>query len=192
MSQQERCVFASVDGVASCQTHKVALGRDIERWWCVDGQQWFPFGAEFGSHGHPKPMSKPATPPSVQGLIEKLKPILASMRENTRQPDVRDGYTYSWKPEHWADEIETVLAAALASPPSLREWQPIETAPKDGTPVLMFAPDWDRPCVLAWRIRQGDGRWDDDSGDTFQDYQPTHWAPLPVFAALTPQEPDHA
>jgi hypothetical protein len=50
------------------------------------------------------------------------------------------------------------------------DWQPIETAPGK-EPVLCFAADWDWPFVL----RCWDGKWMDDSGDSYQDYHPTHW-----------------
>ena len=50
--------------------------------------------------------------------IERVREILQQMREQTARPDVRDGgYTYSWKPDHWADEIEAAL----------RDWRPYPT-----------------------------------------------------------------
>jgi hypothetical protein len=30
-------------------------------------------------------------------------------------------------------------------------WQPIETAPRDGTRVICWAPDWEYPVLLAWK-----------------------------------------
>ena len=63
------------------------------------------------------------------------------------------------------------------------EWQPIETAPKDGTRVLLI--DADDAGTVCW------GEWSDwdevpecrDIGDIGcngqYDYQPTHWMPLP-------------
>lgn len=57
-------------------------------------------------------------------------------------------------------------------------WQPIETAPKDGTEVIVFTPHdgvisssykhgcWQKICIVNGR---GVGRND-----------PTHWMPLPV------------
>jgi len=70
-------------------------------------------------------------------------------------------------------------------------WQPIETAPKDGTAILLFFPSQDvviRGC-WAW---QGEGDWESGIQD-FQDWGtdddlvinddpyngPTHWMPLP-------------
>jgi hypothetical protein len=30
------------------------------------------------------------------------------------------------------------------------EWQPIETAPKDGTPILAVADTREYPCIVRW------------------------------------------
>ena len=58
------------------------------------------------------------------------------------------------------------------------EWQPIETAPKDGTRMLMFWPYWRSDPVI--------GQWD---GEWYSECQladgpgPTHWMPLPAVPA---------
>lgn len=66
----------------------------------------------------------------------------------------------------------------------MAEWQPIETAPKDGTPALLFSPyDEDMNCKggLIW-VSGGWGRavinpysWRGESNKE----PPTHWMPLP-------------
>lgn len=70
-------------------------------------------------------------------------------------------------------------------------WQPIETAPKDGTPVLLY-----RECA-GWSVR-GWGYWVDVKGiDGWVSHgfgdppgnlglgHPTHWMPLPEPPALS-------
>jgi hypothetical protein len=58
------------------------------------------------------------------------------------------------------------------------DWQPIETAPRDGTPILLWAHmDWRDELipVTGWYAR-GSGEWVCHA-DWFN---PTHWMPLPV------------
>jgi hypothetical protein len=63
----------------------------------------------------------------------------------------------------------------------MSDWQPMETAPKDGTDVLLAA-QWDK----TGRWLQGIGRWNNGRyqenavgwGWTWY-AQPTHWMPLP-------------
>lgn len=61
------------------------------------------------------------------------------------------------------------------------EWQPIETAPTDGTPILC----WCRPnhVVICWPKKKyltGELVWTSDSCEDFGGYEyPTHWMPLP-------------
>lgn len=63
------------------------------------------------------------------------------------------------------------------------EWQPIETAPKDGTRILAIVagrhPDTGEPFipdVVEW----DGGRWFSENWwDDNALYSPTHWMPLP-------------
>jgi hypothetical protein len=87
----------------------------------------------------------------------------------------------------------------------MSDWQPIETAPKDGTRMLVrFVNEWKRPCyALAAYFPAGaldmddeypggideeghnaDAGWFEDSDLRDPGYwemtaQPTHWMPLP-------------
>ena len=81
----------------------------------------------------------------------------------------------------------------------MSEWQPIETAPKDGTHILAFAyPLAIIPLVCCWQqapegIRDQCKEWQwkwSEADDFFRDddlfrywiemeYNPTHWMPLP-------------
>lgn len=61
------------------------------------------------------------------------------------------------------------------------KWQPIETAPKDGTCILCFTPDYlshgfsdaSGIDVLWWDA----GAWQYNAEPVA--FQPTHWRPLP-------------
>lgn len=71
----------------------------------------------------------------------------------------------------------TEAAQALRSQPSVEEWRPIETAPKDGTRVLLgrFDQSARDTAVGFW---SGRGTWDDgDFADDMGEF--THWQPLP-------------
>lgn len=71
----------------------------------------------------------------------------------------------------------------------LQGWQPIETAPKDGTDLLIFDPRMP-VCTAYWSdsvwasvnnpTRGQGGGWVQEvhRSDTFV-YSPTHWMPLP-------------
>jgi len=57
-----------------------------------------------------------------------------------------------------------------------KQWQPIETAPKDGTEILCWVLGCDEHQVLWWSEHDCWKRW----GDTYEHYSPTHWMPLPM------------
>lgn len=62
-------------------------------------------------------------------------------------------------------------------PPGWNGWEPIETAPKDGTLVLLFCPSQftgDYQIVGLWER----GNWRDP--DECQPIEATHWMPLPM------------
>lgn len=87
-----------------------------------------------------------------------------------------------------------------------QEWQPIETAPKDGQRILIGwweDPDheswqaraayWEDAFECAWSEEIEDNlpvaAWTDDAVASFayeetHSYQPTHWMPLPEPPAL--------
>lgn len=59
-------------------------------------------------------------------------------------------------------------------------WQPIETAPRDGTWVWAFWPvqnGCDQQRVTCW-VADEEGGWM-DAADYVDWTQPTHWQPLP-------------
>jgi hypothetical protein len=71
--------------------------------------------------------------------------------------------------------------------PKMREgWQPIETAPKDGTSFLFFAKDWGVRGPGECK-RDGD-RWWAFGGMGGMECFPTHWMPLPAHPEPTVPE----
>ena len=56
-------------------------------------------------------------------------------------------------------------------------WQPIATAPKDGTLILGFFDE--TICTIEWFIYDGGrGQWETFYGES--EVVPTHWMPLPA------------
>lgn len=79
-------------------------------------------------------------------------------------------------------------------------WEPIETAPTDGTPILIFDPtqpdhseldgrqfDDPRYAIGYWRVWKNSGRWMWGNRNC-SECSPTHWMWLPH----PPKEPTHA
>ena len=112
--------------------------------------------------------SPPPTEPDAVTLLRRI-------REWDHLDGAADG-------PYWKQEIDNLLSG-LAASPGAREaqpWQPIETAPTDGTNVLLWWPFWckNRPTI-GWFGYKGIQQWIapealDGDGDG-----PTHWMPLP-------------
>lgn len=86
----------------------------------------------------------------------------------------------------------------------MSEWQPIETAPKDGTEVLIGGGffDWDGSygedvphtgvTIASWQYRHGAKQWRGNACggyDEYYWYNPTHWMPLPKSPSPSSGEP---
>jgi Lar family restriction alleviation protein len=68
------------------------------------------------------------------------------------------------------------IAQAAAAWNQRSTWQPIETAPRDGTKFLA----WDGEELIAWRY---EGRWiygQEMESPYLTHWSPTHWQPLPI------------
>lgn len=62
-------------------------------------------------------------------------------------------------------------------------WQPIETAPRDGTRILAWIPRGNNKHEVIWMgtLPSGRVRWLFSHGwISAGDFQPTHWMPLPA------------
>ena len=71
--------------------------------------------------------------------------------------------------------LEAVSRAIMAE--RERQWQPIETAPKDGTMVLVFTNG--HMDVTSWPENWG-GKWPSAYMAYAEGLEPTHWMPLPA------------
>lgn len=61
----------------------------------------------------------------------------------------------------------------------MSEWQPIETAPKDGqTFILVFGLGFFRPIIARCEIYNGESHWFGDDDYPYNG-EFTHWMPLP-------------
>jgi hypothetical protein len=64
-------------------------------------------------------------------------------------------------------------------------WQPIETAPKDGTQVLLWIDGIEpRPRISFWSERGSDSGWYSVQSRHFIATIVTHWMPLPTAPRL--------
>ncbi|RLK56255.1 uncharacterized protein DUF551 [Stenotrophomonas rhizophila] len=92
-------------------------------------------------------------------------------------PDIRDE-AFEYGSMMTVINLHAVMRALRAAL-KLR-WQPIETAPRDGTRLLLFG---DGDMVAAY-FNVGYATWDD--GDHHDDIQGlTHWQPLPAAPEIS-------
>lgn len=70
-------------------------------------------------------------------------------------------------------------------------WQPIETAPLDGTRLWCFWPDAEpeERQAIGWFVSYGEDEYWTDAADSDPN-PPTHWMPLPA-APANPEDPAH-
>lgn len=120
-------------------------------------------------------------------LMRERTSMIATHRENRALAEKRH-----------AAEL-AALRARVAELEAGQDWQPIETAPKDGTEVIIFNPRWSYAPKAKWDLIDGDegcfGAWvleDDfwspgvDNGalgwaeDIEDGNMPTVWCPLPT------------
>lgn len=79
------------------------------------------------------------------------------------------------------DEAADMRAIRTALTP---QWQPIETAPKDGTTVLVC--DRLGDCSVASYWARKPTYWDGNWGDGEYETRPSHWMPLPAAPEVSP------
>jgi len=142
--------------------------------------------------------TRPAAPSGNGEAVEWVKAGLNAALEAVRHCTAGNGRPF-------ADAIEECSAERIVGQPapSGDGWMPIETAPKDGTAVLIaqhngevwgqsvawwipefewetdYAADWPEDGERPGKYR---GAWIDgglDGGEEQIEYRPTHWMPLP-------------
>jgi hypothetical protein len=75
-------------------------------------------------------------------------------------------------------ELVASARTALAASHGQERWQPIETAPKDGTWILAWLGGIaDIADTIQWNYG---GWWNGSNGHVATAAQPTHWRPLPT------------
>ena len=75
-------------------------------------------------------------------------------------------------------QLGVLLAKKLDAEQKMTQWQPITTAPKDGTWILVFDQSSDHTVNLATWLALDDGSWVEPY-EQWTTFKPTHWQPLP-------------
>ena len=111
----------------------------------------------------------------VRGWRTKLVRCAARLLDATYGEDVPRDVANAWR-ETAADaaDAEKALITRLRAAEARTAWQPIETAPRDGTLVLAWHPHWGGPDAVRCSSR---GQW---TADWLPTCAPTHWQPLPA------------
>ena len=86
----------------------------------------------------------------------------------------------------WADERDARIAAE-SSLHRVSAWQPIETAPSDGTPILAYSTEG--VVYVAWLTSSGWCFFQNFKNDRWC-FDPTHWMKLPPLPAVADTNAD--
>ena len=112
----------------------------------------------------------PLSPPKVEA-----RDLLIGLKNEADRADLEDAMRNILR-----RALKALATPASATERERSEWQPIETAPKDGTRLLGFG-NWSHPeneapvsfaAVMAWSA----GRWTVSA----MAFRATHWMPLPA------------
>ena len=129
-----------------------------------------------------------ANPATIRALLANLEELeqeaskYRALREGQGWPAV---FASSDDPEPLRGaDLDSALQGAQA--PQAGGWQSIETAPKDGTLVLLSCVGWPHSIIRhePWPIKVGG--WWKTRWDIFgASWEPTHWQPLPPAPQAT-------
>ena len=108
----------------------------------------------------------------MKALIERLEDFQMDWNENPPPQGSHASRYVELTKDHYV-QAATALRQLMAE----TEWRPIETAPKDGTWILGYAPDWQILTIAHTRLpSRGIRGWYCGDGK----FMPaTHWLPLP-------------
>jgi hypothetical protein len=125
-------------------------------------------------------------PADVMETIRHLRAELQSVLEREAATHAR----HDARVEALEAQIADLEATVQPAPVTVEAWQPIETAPKDGTRFLAY--EGGRECKhyeCWWNSDFSDWEgWQDDWGG---EPEPTHWMPfLPPPRALAGEQPN--
>jgi len=113
----------------------------------------------------PEPSPGDAQEKPIYGFYEEEYPIYSHQWSNELQSPVS------------ADEVNG-LVAEIRRLRAEREWRPIETAPKDGTRVLLWS-KWDACAMTGAYLYRNAGVGHEGWYATGTSVAPSHWMPLP-------------
>lgn len=125
---------------------------------------------------------------AVKELIERQAAQIEMAREALKTfideheecEDAGGWMAFMCSPEayHTADETLETLSdpAAILAERDARQWQPIETAPKDGKPFFAYRSHTPWPLLAVWNSEYA---WVEDYISAEHLYGLTHWMPLP-------------
>lgn len=117
----------------------------------------------------------------------RADPVAWGHKDDFQKPIGIDGNFRLWH-EKTGDWSTPLFVSPVAG------WQPIETAPKDGTTILGYY--YGKILMAHWEAdgsenRGGEPAWIDGSFDKYEEffvYPLTHWMPLPSAPAAEKQE----
>lgn len=113
--------------------------------------------------------------PVADGVSEAWETLAAHIQQR------RDAGQFGMA-EQMSKQLDVLRAALAALPPS-SGWEPIETAPRDGTRVDLWHRGYRVPDAAFYTVRKHGQRdvlaWWDRHGTEYQDDVLSHWRPLP-------------
>lgn len=167
--------------IAAAEKHAEAYSDDPRDCIVADVCNAFFAGARYAA------LAAAPVAPSPDRLVDALIRIGLIDADARDNPEGYDGGETMRRFAALAATLGEAPVAQAAQP--VAQWQPIETAPKDGTSILVFPPTWvNKPCSIAkWDTDQYAKKprpyWrrDDDQGQVSysRNTPPTHWLPLP-------------